>query len=140
MPSYYKGNKTGQDLQIPILTILEDDSDKIWLLYLTNPTELHWKFLMLTPNKDILLSYLRSEKSLLEVYSTTPKFYFCTPDYGSRMLEFSASELDKNLIPKSNSYYDNNIWFDQSDIYSGMNVAPYNKIFQFAKFNKFFWY
>lgn len=140
MPDYAPQNKSGQDVQIPILSIIEDSEGEIWMAYLTNPSEIHWKFLFLKPHRETLLAYLRGETNLLSVYQTTRSFYICTPDLERDLLELKPEELASELIPGDDSFYSANIWFDTNDIYYGMNVAPYNRIVEWAKSGRFYWH
>lgn len=140
MPDYASYNPTGMDIQVPIMTIIEDSEGTIWLAYLTDPTEVHWKFLFLKPNPAVLLAYLREEKSLLEVFKTTPRFYLCTPDMEKDLLPVEPKDLPAEFIPGADATYNRNIWFEPADIYYGMNCAPYTRIVDWAKSDRFYWH
>lgn len=140
MMPYHPMNPAKIEIHLPILTIIEDSSGEIWLAYLTNPSEIHWKFLLLKPNRDVLIRYLLGEVSLFSVYKTTPTFYICTPDIERVLIEIKPKDLPSEFIPAEDAIYDNNIWFDQGDLYYGMNVAPYSRIVEYAKTGRFYFY
>lgn len=140
MLAEHPDNPFGVDVQIPIMTVIEDQIGDTWIAYLTNPTSVHWRFLFLKPHEPYIREYLRGQRTLLDVYKTAAMFFVCTPDEGPELLQIKPSELADELIPGEDSYYHDNIWFDPSDVYGGMNTAPFNQIKQWADSGRYFWY
>lgn len=140
MPDYYIGNPSNVDAHIPVMSVIEDMNGEVWMCYLSNPTEVHWKFLLLKPHRETLLKYIRGEVDLLSVYRTTPMFYISTPDMEHDLLPVEPKDLSEELIPAEGATYNPNIWFDTADMYYGMNSAPYTRIVEFANQGRFYWF
>lgn len=140
LPSKHPSNPSGIEIHIPYMATFDDENYERWYCYLfdTRDNGTGWRFLLFKPDKKKLLQYFAGELDLLSLYQSVSNFYIVAPQVSPDLIKVEAFDLPESAIPVENSYYNEDIWFDPSDLYYGMNVAPVDTIKNLAKEGRFY--
>lgn len=140
LPPGHPNNPIDIQLHIPYMFGMDDAYGERWMGYIfdTSTDEVGWRYLLIKPDRDVYLAYLRGDLDLISVYETVDTFYVCAPDMSPDLMEIDPSELPPSAIPIDDSYYSTDIWFDPDDHHFGMNVAHTKFIMEKANENQFY--